>query len=76
VSAKLQFGLGGMFMPPAELNARACQSYEERGLDFVAWWDQMCMTFPRSIWTPDVVPTASVYDTVGGEPLRDRMSDS
>jgi phthiodiolone/phenolphthiodiolone dimycocerosates ketoreductase len=51
-----------MFMPPAELNAQARQSYEERGLDFVAWWDQMCMTFPRSIWTPDIVPAASVYD--------------
>lgn len=59
---KIHFGLGGVFMPPAELNAQACVSYEQRGLDFVAWWDQLCMTFPRSIWTPDIVPAAAVYD--------------
>jgi phthiodiolone/phenolphthiodiolone dimycocerosates ketoreductase len=62
MAGKLHFGLGGTFMPPIELNAQACQSYEQRGLDFVAWWDQMCMTFPRSIWTPDIVPAASMYD--------------
>jgi phthiodiolone/phenolphthiodiolone dimycocerosates ketoreductase len=62
MSGKIRFGLGGTFMPPIELNAQACQAYEARGLDFVAWWDQMCMTFPRSIWTPDIVPAAAVYD--------------
>jgi phthiodiolone/phenolphthiodiolone dimycocerosates ketoreductase len=59
---KIQFGMGGVFMPPADLNAQAVQRYEQAGLDFVAYWDQLCMTFPRSIWTPDIVPAAAVYD--------------
>ena len=59
---QIKFGLGGIFMPPAELNAQAVQGYEAAGLDFVAYWDQLCMTFPRSIWTPDIVPAAETYD--------------
>ncbi len=58
----IKFGMGGVFMPPAELNAQAVQRYEKSGIDFVAYWDQLCMTFPRSIWTPDIVPAAAVYD--------------
>lgn len=58
----IKFGLGGIFMPPPELNAQAVRGYEQAGLDFVAYWDQLCMTFPRSIWTPDIVPAAEVYD--------------
>ena len=59
---KITFGMGGIFMPPIELNAQAVKRYEDEGLDFVCYWDQLCMTFPRSIWTPDIVPAAAVYD--------------
>ena len=59
---KLEFGMGGVFMPPPELNAAAVQGYEAQGLDFVCYWDQLCMTFPRTIWAPDIVPAAAVYD--------------
>jgi phthiodiolone/phenolphthiodiolone dimycocerosates ketoreductase len=59
---KITFGMGGVFMPPSELNAQAVQGYEQAGLDFVCYWDQLCMTFPRTIWTPDIVPAAAVYD--------------
>ena len=58
----IKFGMGGVFMPPVELNAQAVQRYEKSGIDFVAYWDQLCMTFPRSIWTPDIVPAAATYD--------------
>jgi hypothetical protein len=34
---KIQFGMGGVFMPPADLNAQAVQRYEQAGLDFVAY---------------------------------------
>lgn len=60
----ITFGMGGVFMPPAELNAQAVQRYEKSGIDFVAYWDQICMTFPRSIWTPDIVPAAATYDII------------
>ena len=59
---QIKFGLGGVFMPPPELNVQAVKGYEASGLDFVAYWDQLCMTFPRSIWTPDIVPAAETYD--------------
>jgi len=62
MSNQIKFGLGGVFMPPPELNAEAARGYEAAGLDFIAWWDQLCMTFPRSIWTPDIVPAAETYD--------------
>jgi hypothetical protein len=55
----IKFGMGGVFMPPVELNAQAVQNYEKSGIDFVAYWDQLCMTFPRSIWTPDIVPASA-----------------
>jgi phthiodiolone/phenolphthiodiolone dimycocerosates ketoreductase len=51
-----------MFMPPAELNAQAVQSYEKDGLDFVCYWDVLCSFIPRSIWTPDIVAAAEHYD--------------
>jgi len=61
-NGKISFGMGGVFAPPPELNAAAVQSYEAAGLDFVCYWDQLCMTFPRTIWTPDIVQAAEVYD--------------
>jgi phthiodiolone/phenolphthiodiolone dimycocerosates ketoreductase len=62
MTRKIIFGMGGVFMPPPDLNVKAVQAYEKAGLDFVAYWDQLCMTFPRSIWTPDIVPAAATYD--------------
>ena len=59
---KISFGIGGMFMPPATLNAQAVQRYEKEGLDFVCYWDVLCSFIPRSIWTPDIVAAAAYYD--------------
>ena len=59
---KIEFGMGGVFMPPAELNAKAVQAHEKAGLDFVAYWDVLCSFIPRSIWTPDIVAAAEYFD--------------
>jgi phthiodiolone/phenolphthiodiolone dimycocerosates ketoreductase len=59
---RLQFGIGGMLVPPAELNVTSVQRYEKEGFDFVAYWDILCSFIPRSIWTPDIVPAAEYFD--------------
>jgi phthiodiolone/phenolphthiodiolone dimycocerosates ketoreductase len=58
----VKYGLGGVPFPPFELNEAAVRGYEAAGLDFVAYWDNTCMTFPRSIWTEDLIPAAGHYD--------------
>jgi phthiodiolone/phenolphthiodiolone dimycocerosates ketoreductase len=58
----VRYGLGGVPNPPMELNEQAVKGYEAAGLDFAAYWDNTCMTFPRSIWTEDLVPAAAHYD--------------
>lgn len=45
-----------------EANRLAAQAYERAGLDFMVYWDQTCLSIPRSIWTPDLVPAASMYN--------------
>ena len=54
----IKYGLGGVPFPPFELNEQAVTGYEAAGLDFAAYWDNTCMTFPRSIWTADLIPAA------------------
>ncbi|WP_197515446.1 LLM class flavin-dependent oxidoreductase [Mycobacterium sp. E1747] len=45
-----------------QLNRAGAQEYEQAGYDFMIWADQMSLTIPRSIWTPDLVPAAAVVD--------------
>ncbi len=58
----VKYGLAGVMYPPFERNIAAMKEYEAAGLDFAAFWDNTCMTFPRSIWTPDLIPAAGHYD--------------
>jgi len=47
--------------PPVAAHRAAVQSYEQAGIDFVAYGDQQSLTIPRSIWTEDLCPAASLY---------------
>lgn len=58
----LKFGLNGISFPPIEAGVDAAKAYEAAGVDFLAYWDQFCLTIPRSIWTPDLVPAAQYWD--------------
>lgn len=58
----VKYGTNGVEFPPPEANVAACQGYEAAGFDFVVYWDQTCLTIPRSIWTPDLVPAANLYN--------------
>jgi phthiodiolone/phenolphthiodiolone dimycocerosates ketoreductase len=49
-----------MFDP--ELNRAVGRLYEQQGYDFIIWSDQMMLTIPRSLWTPDLVPASKVWD--------------
>lgn len=45
-----------------QMNRAAAQMFEQAGYDFIIWPDQMNLTIPRSIWTPDLAPAAEVFD--------------
>jgi phthiodiolone/phenolphthiodiolone dimycocerosates ketoreductase len=55
---RLQIGMVAPYFPPAELVRTAGRLYEAAGFDFMLWGDQLNLTIPRSIWTPDIVPAA------------------
>lgn len=58
----LKFGLTGVSFPPIEAGIDAAKAYEAAGVEFLAYWDQLSLTIPRSIWTPDLVPAAKYWD--------------
>ncbi|HEV8622832.1 MAG TPA: LLM class flavin-dependent oxidoreductase [Acidimicrobiia bacterium] len=60
--AAVKFGTPGLNMPPPEANTEVCKTYEQAGLDFLVWFDQLNLTIPRSIWQPDLVPGATLWD--------------
>jgi phthiodiolone/phenolphthiodiolone dimycocerosates ketoreductase len=60
--SSLKFGLTGISFPPIEAGMEAAKAYEAAGVDFLAYWDQLSLTIPRSIWTPDLVPAAQSWD--------------
>ena len=60
--SEIKYGAVGAHMPPPEINMQVAKLYEQQGVDFMVWWDQMNLTIPRSIWTPDLVPAAAVWD--------------
>ncbi|HEY1970027.1 MAG TPA: LLM class flavin-dependent oxidoreductase [Pseudonocardia sp.] len=59
---EVKYGVNGVEFPPVEANRLAAQAYERAGLDFIVYWDQTCLSIPRSIWTPDLVPAANLYN--------------
>lgn len=58
----IRYGTTGVHAPPPDLNTMACQYYESVGYDFACLFDQLSLTVPRSIWTPDIVPAAAHTD--------------
>jgi len=58
----VQYGINSVETPPPENNILAAKAYEASGYDFLVYWDQLCLTIPRSIWTPDLVPAANIFD--------------
>lgn len=57
----IRYGACGSLTDVA-MNRMAAQMFESQGYDFMIWPDQMGMTIPRSIWTPDIAPGAEVFD--------------
>ena len=57
----LKLGTSGISFPPIEAGQQAAQADEARGVDFIVYWDQLNLTIPRSIWTPDLVPAANFW---------------
>jgi phthiodiolone/phenolphthiodiolone dimycocerosates ketoreductase len=57
----IKYGENPPQFPPFTSNRTAVQAFEEVGMDFVCYWDQHCLTIPRTIWTPDIVPVSEYY---------------
>lgn len=62
MTREIRYGTTGVHAPPPDLNTMACQYYESAGYDFACLFDQLSLTVPRSIWTPDIVPAAAHTD--------------
>jgi phthiodiolone/phenolphthiodiolone dimycocerosates ketoreductase len=62
MARKIRYGTTGVHAPPPATNTMAFQYYESAGYDFATLFDQLSLTVPRSIWTPDVVPAAAHTD--------------
>jgi len=57
----IKYGVNPVEFPPVEGHRMAVQAYDQAGLDFLTYWDQTCLTIPRSIWTPDLAPAANMF---------------
>lgn len=55
----LLFGSPLPYFPPTEYVAAAATMFEQQGFDFLLTGDQLNLTSPRSLWTPDIVPAAA-----------------
>jgi phthiodiolone/phenolphthiodiolone dimycocerosates ketoreductase len=62
VSRRLKLGASGVHMPPIELGQETARAYEGLDVDFLCYYDQLNLTIPRSIWTPEIVPAAEIWD--------------
>ena len=57
----VKYGANPLEFPPVEAHRAQVQAYEQAGLDFVAYWDQTCLTIPKALWTPDLCPAANLF---------------
>lgn len=57
----IRYGACGA-MSDVQMNRGAAQMFEAGGYDFVIWADQMSLTIPRTVWTPDIAPAAEAFD--------------
>jgi phthiodiolone/phenolphthiodiolone dimycocerosates ketoreductase len=58
---EIKYGVNPVQFPPVAGHRVAVKAYEAAGLDFLTYWDQTCLTIPRSLWTPDLCPAAERY---------------
>jgi phthiodiolone/phenolphthiodiolone dimycocerosates ketoreductase len=57
----IKYGLAPVQFPPTTAHRDAVTAYDQAGLDFLTYWDQHCLTIPRSLWTPDLAPAAELF---------------
>jgi phthiodiolone/phenolphthiodiolone dimycocerosates ketoreductase len=57
----IKYGLNPVEFPPIAAHRAGVQAYDQAGLDFLTYWDQHCLTIPRSLWTPDICPAAEMF---------------
>lgn len=57
---RLQLGVPGQIMPPADAAVRFAQRSEADGYDAVWWPDHLMGWHPDTMWTPDLTPLANV----------------
>lgn len=58
----VKLGAVGLYFPPFENVTQGAQLYESQGLDFIFQADQLNLSIPRSLWTPDIVKAAETFD--------------
>lgn len=59
---RLQLGVPGQIMPPADRAVRFAQRSEADGYDAVWWPDHLMGWHADTMWTPDLTPLADVQD--------------
>ncbi|SHN38388.1 LLM class flavin-dependent oxidoreductase [Cryptosporangium aurantiacum] len=59
---RLQLGVPGQIMPPADAAVRFARRAEADGFDAVWWPDHLMGWHPDTMWTPDLTPLARVQD--------------
>ena len=57
---RLQLGVPGQIMPPADAAVRFARRSEADGYDAVWWPDHLMGWHPDTMWTPDLTPLAQV----------------
>jgi phthiodiolone/phenolphthiodiolone dimycocerosates ketoreductase len=60
--ANVKLGNSGVYFPPAENVLAGAQMADAAGIDFSIFFDQLNLTIPRSMWTPDLVKAAATFD--------------
>jgi phthiodiolone/phenolphthiodiolone dimycocerosates ketoreductase len=60
--ANVKLGNAGVYFPPAENVLAGAQMADASGMDFSIFFDQLNLTIPRSMWTPDLVAAAANFD--------------
>jgi phthiodiolone/phenolphthiodiolone dimycocerosates ketoreductase len=61
VGVQMRIGTMANSLPPFEQAVHAAVTAEAAGFDFIIYWDQMCMTIPTSIVTPELTSIANVF---------------
>ena len=58
--ARLELGVPGQIMPPAEAAVKFAKRSEDEGFDAVWWPDHLMGWHPDTMWTPDLTPLADL----------------